>query len=127
LESLSSHAWEVTTDCDRTGTRFRRADGEEDMLTGGTLSALLGSQATVTGAIQLPPDGRPLLLGPDHGTVGGYEVVAVLRRSDLTMAGQLAAGTVVEFSDSPVAGEPVEALARRAVSGWLLPEPGVLP
>jgi hypothetical protein len=24
-------------------------------------------------AIQLPPDGRPLLLGPDHGTLGGYE------------------------------------------------------
>jgi allophanate hydrolase subunit 2 len=36
----------------------------------------------VQGAIQLPPDGVPIVLGPDHPTTGGYPVVAVVVRRD---------------------------------------------
>ena len=34
------------------------------------------STPMVTGAVQLPPDGNPIILLPDHATVGGYPVIA---------------------------------------------------
>jgi allophanate hydrolase subunit 2 len=32
----------------------------------------------VRGAIELPPDGQPIVLGPEHPTTGGYPVIAVV-------------------------------------------------
>ena len=55
------------------------------------------SEGVVTGAIQVPPSGRPIVLGPDHPTTGGYPVIAVVRGDDLHLAGQLAPGTTVRF------------------------------
>ncbi len=53
----------------------------------------------ITGAIQLPPDGRPIILLPDHATVGGYPVAGCVIAADLSLVGQLAPGDVVEFSE----------------------------
>ena len=38
------------------------------------------------------PDGRPIVLLPDHATVGGYPVVACVATADLPRLGQLRAG-----------------------------------
>ncbi len=46
----------------------------------------------VTGAIQVPPDGLPLVLGPDRPTTGGYPVVAVVVDADLDRLAQVAPG-----------------------------------
>ena len=51
----------------------------------------------VTGAIQLPPDGDPIILLPDHATVGGYPVVACVIGVDLPIVGQLEPGDTLEF------------------------------
>lgn len=59
------------------------------------------SEGVVTGAVQVPPSGRPILLGPDHPTTGGYPVIAVVVEDDLPLAGQLRPGTTVEFRESP--------------------------
>lgn len=37
----------------------------------------------VRGAIEVPPDGQPIVLGPDHPTTGGYPVIAVVAAEDL--------------------------------------------
>jgi allophanate hydrolase subunit 2 len=37
----------------------------------------------VRGAIEVPADGAPIVLGPDHPTTGGYAVVAVVASEDL--------------------------------------------
>jgi allophanate hydrolase subunit 2 len=34
-----------------------------------------GSGVTWPGAVQLPPDGQPIVLGPDHGVTGGYPII----------------------------------------------------
>jgi antagonist of KipI len=52
----------------------------------------------VPGAIQLPPDGDPIALLPDHQTVGGYPVVAVVSQADLPRLGQLRPGDQVRFA-----------------------------
>ena len=51
----------------------------------------------VTGAIQLPPDGRPIVLLCDHATVGGYPVVATVASADFGVLGQLRPGDTVRF------------------------------
>jgi len=49
------------------------------------------SAPMVRGAIQVPPDGQPIVLGPDHPTTGGYPVLATVVRAD---GGALAARPV---------------------------------
>ena len=47
----------------------------------------------MTGAVQAPPDGDPVVLIPDHATLGGYPVVAVVASADHGLLGQCAPGT----------------------------------
>lgn len=55
------------------------------------------SDATFTGAIQVPPSGAPILLMADRQTTGGYPQLAVVITADLPLAGQLVPGDGVEF------------------------------
>ncbi|NDZ84277.1 biotin-dependent carboxyltransferase family protein, partial [Streptomyces sp. SID10115] len=55
------------------------------------------SEGMVLGAVQVPPDGRPVVFLADHPTTGGYPVVAVVRESDLAAAAQARPGTPVRF------------------------------
>ncbi|MFJ5778041.1 biotin-dependent carboxyltransferase family protein [Streptomyces sp. NPDC093094] len=57
----------------------------------------LPSEGMVLGAVQVPPDGRPVVFLADHPTTGGYPVVAVVRRADLPGAAQAVPGTPVRF------------------------------
>ncbi len=55
------------------------------------------SKAVVTGAIQVPPAGQPILLMADHATTGGYAIGGTVITADLPLAGQLAPGDWIEF------------------------------
>ncbi|MFJ5731071.1 5-oxoprolinase subunit C family protein [Streptomyces paradoxus] len=57
----------------------------------------LPSEGMVLGAVQVPPDGRPVVFLADHPTTGGYPVIAVVRAADLPAAAQAAPGTPVRF------------------------------
>ena len=61
------------------------------------IESRIPSTGTVTGAIQLPPDGNPIILLPDHATVGGYPVIACVIGADLHLVGQLRPGDTVVF------------------------------
>lgn len=92
LETLQASEWRVRPDSNRVGIRLegppldRGCDGE------------LESEGVVAGALQVPPNGQPLLLGPDHPTTGGYPVLAVVAADDLWVAGQLCPGDTVHFA-----------------------------
>ena len=51
----------------------------------------------VLGAVQVPPDGCPLVFLADHPTTGGYPVIAVVAERDLAAAAQAAPGTPIRF------------------------------
>jgi allophanate hydrolase subunit 2 len=51
----------------------------------------------VTGAVQVPPDGDPVVLMVDHATLGGYPVIAVVVAADHGRLGQCAPGTRVRL------------------------------
>jgi biotin-dependent carboxylase-like uncharacterized protein len=55
------------------------------------------------GAVQLPPDGQPIILLVDHHTVGGYPVPAVVIGADLPRLGQLGPGDEVGFEEVSLA------------------------
>ncbi|MBS45447.1 MAG: allophanate hydrolase [Nocardioides sp.] len=57
----------------------------------------LASEGLVLGAVQVPPDGRPLVFLADHPTTGGYPVAAVVRAADLGGCAQLRPGDPVRF------------------------------
>ena len=68
---------------------------------GGSIGRAVGevvSLPTVLGAIQLPPDGCPIVLGPDRATLGGYPIVGVVIAADHGVLGRLASGDAVVLS-----------------------------
>lgn len=58
----------------------------------------LPSEGIVLGAVQLPPDGRPIVFLADHPTTGGYPVVGVVDLADLWVCAQLRPGEQVRFT-----------------------------
>jgi KipI family sensor histidine kinase inhibitor len=92
LELLCGGTYAVTPASDRTGLRLdgpalSRARGDE-----------LPSEGLVTGALQVPPGGRPILLLADHPVTGGYPVIAVVTSADIGLAGQLRPGARLRFA-----------------------------
>jgi biotin-dependent carboxylase-like uncharacterized protein len=61
------------------------------------LEGELPSEGMVLGAVQVPPDGRPVVFLHDHPTTGGYPVIAVVPERYLAAAAQAIPGTPVRF------------------------------
>ncbi len=57
----------------------------------------LPSEGTTRGAIQVPPNGLPVILGPDHPVTGGYPVVGVIADRDIDTVAQLRPGQPVRL------------------------------
>ncbi len=57
----------------------------------------LPSEGATRGAIQVPPNGLPVILGPDHPVTGGYPVVGVITDHDIDTLAQLRPGQQVRL------------------------------
>lgn len=57
----------------------------------------LPSEGATRGAIQVPPNGLPVILGPDHPVTGGYPVIGVLTDEDIDKAAQVRPGQHVRL------------------------------
>jgi biotin-dependent carboxylase-like uncharacterized protein len=92
LARLTATTWTVRAESNRVGIRM---DGPRlERVRAGELP----SEPTLPGALQVPPDGRPILFGPDAPVTGGYPVIAVVRDGDLDAAAQLRPGDPIRFS-----------------------------
>jgi biotin-dependent carboxylase-like uncharacterized protein len=58
----------------------------------------LPSEGLVRGAIQVPPDGAPIMMLADHPTTGGYPVVAVVDPDDVAIIAQQLPGAAIRFA-----------------------------
>ena len=54
-------------------------------------------EGTALGAIQVPPDGMPILLGPDRPITGGYPKIGTVLPEDWPVAAQAAPGASLRF------------------------------
>lgn len=92
LEALCARTWETAPEGDRTGLRLLGPQ-----LPPGDGGGALVSTGMLWGAVQVPPDGSPIVLLADAPPVGGYPVPAVVIRADLPLLGQLAPGDRLSF------------------------------
>lgn len=92
LRVLSEQEWLVTQRADRVGIRLH-GDMPLERAVGGELP----SEGAVTGAIQVPPDGQPVLFLADHPVTGGYPIVGSVTDACLDLVGQLPPGARVRF------------------------------
>jgi KipI family sensor histidine kinase inhibitor len=95
LARLTGQDWLVTPRSNRVGLRL---DGEPVARVRDKEGAELPSEGCVTGAIQMPPDGLPVLFLADHPLTGGYPVIGAVVAGHVPLAGQLPAGARVRFT-----------------------------
>ena len=104
LNAITEQAWVVGVEADRTGVRL---DGH--LLDGGQRE--VASMGLAIGAIQLPPDGRPIVMLADRPVTGGYPVPACVIRADVGRVAGLRTGDAVTFA--PVSIEEARAALRQ--------------
>ena len=81
--------WELSPQSDRMGARLQGLPIEAPHRQ--------WSQGVVSGAIQVPPDGQPIVLMADRQTMGGYPVLGWVHPLDLGRLAQSAAHQVLRF------------------------------
>ncbi|MDT3331707.1 5-oxoprolinase/urea amidolyase family protein [Microbacterium sp. KSW-18] len=73
--ALVESRWVVGARADRVGIRL---DGPSLTRTPDAVGRELPSEGMLPGAVQVPPDGVPVILGPDGPVTGGYPVIGVI-------------------------------------------------
>lgn len=94
--ALFEQVWTVSNQADRVGIRLDGPHLETPPLAR-TRRDELPSEGMLPGAIQVPPDGRPVILGPDGPVTGGYPVIAVVTDASRDALAQARPGTRLRF------------------------------
>ncbi|WP_104111654.1 carboxyltransferase domain-containing protein [Arthrobacter sp. N199823] len=91
LDYLCSQDWKVTPQSNRVGVRLQGTPLQRSR------AGELPSEGTVAGAIQIPPEGLPVLFLADHPITGGYPVIGVVVDHQLDLAAQVPIGGSIRF------------------------------
>lgn len=89
---LTEDALRVSTAVSRMGYRL-----ETELTLSSEFPPLHHSQPVVPGAIQLPPDGQPIVLMPGCQTIGGYPLIGFVASVDLGKFAQVRSGQHIRF------------------------------
>ena len=111
LERFFSEPFTVSTRADRTGIRL---DGMPLELAG---PADVEPEGVVTGAVQVPADGVPIVLCNDRPATGGYAKIAAVIAADMRLVAHAKPGDTLRF---------VEAARDDALAAWLEQEDRLL-
>ena len=57
------------------------------------------SEGLIKGVIQVPPDGNPIIMLSDHGTIGGYPKIGVVASVDYDRLVQITPGSEIKFTE----------------------------
>lgn len=102
-DALTRVAWRVSDAADRTGARLEGPRLEPSR------EAEVASIGLALGAVQVPPDGRPIVMLADRPVTGGYPVAGCVIRADIGRVAQLRPGDELRFA-RVTTGEAVRAL-----------------
>ncbi len=108
LDELCAATWQIGDQADRMGCRLVGPGLRH------TRGADVASLGLPVGAVQVPGDGRPIVLLADHQPTGGYTVLACVIRADLPVLAQRATGDAVRFTPTTPAEAHAALRARRA-------------
>ncbi len=90
-DRLAASTYTVGAHSDRVGLRLQGPAVER------VRTEELPSEGMVLGAVQVPPDGQPVVFLRDHPTTGGYPVPCVVEPEDLRRCAQLRPGDSVRL------------------------------
>jgi allophanate hydrolase subunit 2 len=91
IHAFLSGAYRLTPEMDRMGMRLEGAPIAH------RFGADIISDSIPLGAIQVPPDGQPIILLADRQTTGGYAKIAAVVKEDVHRLAQATPGQVVRF------------------------------
>lgn len=94
IEDFFSQDFIVDPFSNRIGVRLQ---AEKPLLYASSQKKSLPSEGVVRGSIQVPPDGNPVIFGPDHPITGGYPVIGVLSPEASDFTSQLTPGEKINF------------------------------
>jgi allophanate hydrolase subunit 2 len=97
IATFLSSAYTVSDKSDRQGLRL---DGPVIEGSGGEYDIV--SDAVVFGSVQVPGDGKPIVLMADRQTTGGYTKIATVASVDLPLLAQATPGTTLKFVEISV-------------------------
>jgi KipI family sensor histidine kinase inhibitor len=92
ITTFLSSQYKVTLEADRMGYRLEGPKIEHKA------KADIVSDALLPGAVQIPKNGKPILIMRDAQTAGGYPKIAVIMTPDVSTLGQAKTNDIVEFS-----------------------------
>ncbi len=92
IEHFLSSPYHVTTQSDRMGYRLKGP-----LLNSKRRSHDIVSNGIVTGAIQVPANGQPIIMMAEHQTVGGYAKIATVISADIPLLAQMKPGDEIHF------------------------------
>lgn len=104
-DPLTEGAWRVGEEADRAGVRLDGAHVPSAV-------SEVASMGLPLGAIQVPPDGRPIVMLADRPVTGGYPVPAVVIGADIGRVARLRPGDELRFTS--VSLEEARSAWRRA-------------
>ena len=93
LNTFFKEEYKVSNLSDRMGMRLEGPKLEN------TINTNIKSEGLVKGVIQVPADGKPIILFCDHGTIGGYPKIAVVISADYDKVAQLPPGSKIKFEE----------------------------
>ena len=94
LRTFLRSSWQVSASSDRRGIRL------EGPVVRNVGSSEIPPEGTVLGAIQVPGDGQPIILGPDRPVTGGYAKIATVLESDFSRVARAVPGAVLRFREA---------------------------
>ena len=92
-ETLLEKEFIVSKLSDRMGMRLEGPKIENIVKTN------IKSEGLVKGVIQVPADGKPIIMLSDHGTIGGYPKIGVVISADYDRLVQLTPGSKIKFKE----------------------------
>lgn len=94
--AFSANSFKITVRSDRMGLRLDgpalKLDDNHELI----------SESVSFGSVQVPPDGKPIVLMADRQTIGGYSKIGHVIAVDLPRLAQARAGDVVRFQEVSV-------------------------
>ena len=91
-QAFSNSTYTMSQDSDRTGIRL---DGPQ-VVCRSDIEASIISEGVISGSIQIPGDGKPIIILGETVT-GGYRKIATVTSADLPLLGQIKPGDGIEF------------------------------
>lgn len=113
VENFQSSTYRITPQSDRMAYRL---DGPLISHRG---RADIISDPVVPGSIQVPSDGRPIILMVDAQVTGGYAKIATAISADLGLLAQALPGDTIRFEETDQAGAHQARLERRELLDWI--------